>query len=378
MFTTFDRAGPVMDSLPLSLGHRSVAVDGGQKFEHTYRVPFATQDGQIKWRTFDSSGAFLIGELERLDPTLYEPLAEVSWGRDIDLREDVSIADEVSSFTLTTYGSAGGLGTGNAIGNGKAWAGKETSQVTGVSLDIGKFVHPLRVWAMEVKYTILELESAAKVGRPVDQQKFEGLQLKHQMDIDEQVYYGDTYYGDTGLVNCSDVTAVANYPNGVSGSPLWPQKTPSEILSDVNSSLTTAWNNSGWAVLPDSMLIPPNNYGYIATQLVSLAGNTSILSYVLDNNLIAKGQIPGNGKKLRLLPAKWCNGAGAGGTIGNASTTSRTVTYSKDRKRVRYPMTPMQRTPVQFSGMYHMATYFCRLGVVEAVYPATLDYMDGA
>ena len=45
-----------------------------------------------------------------------------------------------------------------------------------------------RVWAQEVKYTVLELELAAKLGRPVDQQKFEFLQLKHQMDIDEQVY----------------------------------------------------------------------------------------------------------------------------------------------------------------------------------------------
>src|SRR5580765_6904879 len=47
--------------------------------------------------TVDSTGAFLIGELERLDPTLHEPLATVTWGRDIDLREDVTLADEVSS-----------------------------------------------------------------------------------------------------------------------------------------------------------------------------------------------------------------------------------------------------------------------------------------
>jgi major capsid protein len=40
---------------------------------------------------------------------------------------------------------------------------------------------------MELKWTIPELESAAKLGRPVDQQKFAGMQLKHQMDVDEQV-----------------------------------------------------------------------------------------------------------------------------------------------------------------------------------------------
>ncbi|HBB9399458.1 TPA: hypothetical protein JN713_004452, partial [Shigella flexneri] len=46
--------------------------------------------------TVDSSGAFLIGELERLDQTLNLPLVGYTWTRDIQLREDVSIADDIS------------------------------------------------------------------------------------------------------------------------------------------------------------------------------------------------------------------------------------------------------------------------------------------
>ena len=56
---------------------------------------FRTFDAQ----TVDSTGAFLLGELERLDQTMHDPLVSVTWGRDIDLRSDVSIADETSSFT---------------------------------------------------------------------------------------------------------------------------------------------------------------------------------------------------------------------------------------------------------------------------------------
>src|ERR1035437_6162291 len=160
------------------------------------RLPHAcmTHDG----RTVDSTGAFMVGELERLDQKLHEPLVSVTWGRDIDLREDVTIADEVSSFTISTYGSAGSLGTGNGIGNGKAWVGKTTNQIGGVDLDIAKIPHPLVPWALELKYTIMELESAAKLGRPIDQQKFQALQQKHQMDIDEQVYIGDTTLTNAG------------------------------------------------------------------------------------------------------------------------------------------------------------------------------------
>jgi hypothetical protein len=330
---------------------------------------FRTNDG----RTVDSTGAFLVGELERLDMTLHNPLVAVTWGRDIQLRDDVTIADEVSSFTLSTYGSPGSLGTGSSIGNGKAWIGKTTNQITGVGVDIAKIPHPLRPWGLEIRFTILELESAAKLGRPVDAQKYAGMQLKHQMDIDEQVYIGDTVTGDTGLINNALVTSRFNLPAGVSGSTAWAFKTPDEILNDVNYVLTTTWANSGYAVIPSRLLLPPTQFGYISTQKVSLAGNVSILKYIQENNLLTTS---GQGK-LEIYPLKWLVGAGLGGTIGTAGTVDRMVAYTNEKDRVRYPMTLLQRTPIQYDSIYHKTTYFCRMGVVECVYPETLSYGDG-
>ena len=63
--------------------------------------------------TISATGAFLVGELERLDSRIYEPIADFTYGRDIDLRNDVTIADEVSSFIQSEYmGGFGGTGTG--------------------------------------------------------------------------------------------------------------------------------------------------------------------------------------------------------------------------------------------------------------------------
>jgi hypothetical protein len=346
-----------------------MTLDGGQPVHAGKRVRGQTFDG----RTTDSTGAFLVGELERLDQTLHEPLAAVTWPRDIQLREDVTIADEASSFTLSTYASSGSLGSGNGIGNGKAWIGKATDQIAGVGVDIAKIPHPLRPWGLEVKYTILELESAAKVGRPIDQQKFAALKLKHQMDIDEQVYIGDTANGDTGLLNNGLVTAVTNVAAGAMGSTLWANKSPDEILVDFNTALTTTWANSAWAVLPSRVLIPPAQYGLLSTQKVSQAGNVSVLKYILENNIVSTS---GQGK-LEIFPVKWCIGAGVGGTVGTTGTVDRMVVYTNEKDRVRYPMTMLQRTPVQYDSIYHKTTYFCRLGVVEVVYPETCSYWDG-
>lgn len=345
----------------------------GNRFEHAWK----THDGAGKGangshRTVDSTGAFMVGELERLDQTLHMPLAAVSWSRDIDLREDVSLADEFSSFTLTNFGSAGNLGAGNSIMTGKAWIGKSTDQIGGVGVDTGKIASPLTPWGLELKYTVLELESAAKMGRPIDDQKYEALKLKHQMDTDEQVYVGDTNIGVTGLVNNALVTNVSNLPNGAGGSPKWNLKTPAEILADVNAVLISAWTASGFAVMPTHLLLPPVQFGYITSQVISSAGTVSILKYLLENNIVTAS---GKGT-ISIQPAKWLVGAGAGGTLGTAGT-DRMVAYTKRKDYVRYPMTMLQRTPIQYFSIYHASTYYCRLGVVEVVYPETFAYRDG-
>jgi hypothetical protein len=370
---TFDQAGVTMDHSPTWRGGAQYAIAAGMPLHYGAAGSargVQTHDG----RTVDSTGAFLVGELERLDLTLHEPLASVTWGRDIDLREDVTIADEVSSFTLSTYGSAGSLG-GNAVGTGKAWIGKATDQVTGVSVDIAKIPHPLTPWAIELKYTILELESAAKLGRPIDQQKYDGMQLKHQMDTDEQVYIGDTTLGLTGLVNnTTEVGAATSVLAGAGGGTQWVGKTPDEILNDMNTALTTTWQNSAWAIAPSNVLLPPAQYGQIATQKVSLAGNVAVLTYLQENNVFTKA----TGRKLSILPLKWLLGAGGvSPSYGTAGGTDRMVVYTKDYKRVRFPMTLLQRTPIQYDSIYHKSTYFCRLGAVEVVYGETVSYWDG-
>ena len=288
----------------------------------------------------------------------------------------MTIADEISSYTLSTFGAAGGLGTGNSIGNGKSWAGKSTTQIANVSVDINKIPHNLHIWSSELSYTIPELESAARVGRPIDSQKYEAMQLKYQMDIDEQVYYGDTPYGDTGLVNLTGVTHTS-LPAGASGYTTWANKTPQEILADVNQAVTTTWANSAWAVMPGRLLIPPTQFGFISTEIVSAAGSMSILRYLLENNITVEAGKNGRGAPLEIFPLKWLIGAGSGGTIGTETGNDRMVVYTKAYDRVRYPLTGLARTPVQYDGLYHKTTYYGRLGVVENPYPETVSYWDG-
>lgn len=368
---------PYFDAFPIMGNARGDAR--GRTLQHPYQTRMQVRDaanGNMVERvvTYDSTGAFLVGELERLDYTTHEPLVDVEYTRDVDMRTDVTIADELSSYTYSQFASAGGLGAGNGIRTGKAWISKEATQISSINVDIAKVAQPLRVWGLEAKYDILELESAARVGRPIDVQKINDLQLKHEMDVDEQVYVGDANFGDTGLFNAAGVANVSNLPNGAAASPLWSTKTPQEILADVSALIMSVWTASGFKAMPNRIMLPPAQYGYLATQIISSgAGNISILKFLLDNNVL---NASGRGR-LEILPSKWLIGAGVGGTIGTPGTVDRMVAYSKDYRFVRYPMTALQRTPIQYDGMWHKMIYFCRLGVLEIPYTITFGYRDG-
>ena len=318
-----------------------------------------TKDGLMTYdqATIDSSGAFVIGELERLDQRLHMPLASVTWGRDIDLRSDVSIADETSSFTNSSFAAPGGVSP-----NGKSWIGKDATTLATIQLDIGKTANPLTLWAMQIGWTIVELASAQQIGRPIDTQKFAGMNLKHQMDTDEQVFIGDTSLGVTGMVNNVGVTpASAITGNWISG-----PATPAQILADVNSLLNTCYANSGYSRCPTKLLLPPLQFSWLASQLISSAGNISILEF-LRNNSICNAY---NGKPLDIQPLKWLLNRGAG-------NTQRMVAYTQEEDVIRFPMVPLQRTPLEYRGLFQLTTYYGRLGVVEIVYPELVGYVDG-
>ncbi|MEA8802436.1 DUF2184 domain-containing protein [Klebsiella aerogenes] len=304
--------------------------------------------------TVDSSGAFLIGELERLDQSLNLPLTSQTWSRDIQLREDVSIADEISSFTNTTFAAAG---TPNA--NGKNWISPLATAIAGINVDIEKKGFPLELWGMELGWTVIELNAAAQVGRPIDTQKYDGMQLKWNMDTDEQVYIGDAAKGAKGLLNLSQVTPT-------NATKTWATSTPDEIRASINQVLSNAWARSAYSKVPEDLLIPPEQYSFLASTIVSSAGNQSLLTY-LETNTIAYHQ---NGKPLNIRPVKWMKGRGVGGT-------DRMVAYTNDKKFVRFPMVPLQSVPIQYRGLYQLVTYYGKLGAVEPVYPETLNYMDG-
>ena len=313
-------------------------------------------------RTKDSTLAYYVNQLENLDKRLYEPLVSVSWGRDIKLRSGITMSNESTSFIRSAFAAAGTLQ--NSQGN-MPWISAETTAIPGVSVNGQKIVLPLRLLAREISYTSVELDRSQLTGQPIDVQKIDAMNQLYQMNTDQMVYVGSEDVGATGLVNSSDVTQT-DVVDGVGGSPLWVNKTPDEILADVNTLLSGAWLSSAYAVCPSDLLLPPSQFALISSQKVSSAGNVSILKFLKENAI----SLEINGRPLNIQPVKWLAGVGA-------DDSDRMVAYTNAENYVRFPMVPVRRETAYYQGIRFTAPYLWAFGEMEFVYPETLRYADG-
>lgn len=299
-----------------------------------------------------STGAFLVGELERLDPEMYEPITDFTWSRDIDLRTDVTIADEVSSFIYSNFG--GGFG-GTAVGK-KSWIKGLDTTPAQVGVSQTKVTSPVTPWGMEVSYSIIELQKAMQTGRPIDVQKYDAMRIKHQLDIDTQVYIGDTELGVTGLLNSDDKVTSANIGAFTAGT-----TTPAETIDMFNTVLESAWKATQYTRIPNRILVPPAIFAaLVGTQLPNTEKN--LLTFVRENSLTNA-----NGGSLEIWPCKWLADT-------DIFSTPRLVAYTKARDVVRFPLVQLQSMPVQYRGYQQCVPYYGALGAVEMVRPEMIYY----
>ena len=299
-----------------------------------------------------STGAFLVGELEKLDKTLYEPLSDFTWTRDMPIREDVTLSDEVTSFMLSSFASGfGGTGVG-----GKNWIRGASTTPAQPAVSSTKVTSPMTPWGMEVAYDVFELQKALAVGRPIDVQKYDAMKLKHNLDIEQMVYLGDTEVGVKGLLNNDD--AVGTVALGKVSATI----TADEVRTIFNNVLKAAWKETSYIRCPNRLLIEPELYAKLASTPLENT-DKSVLEWVKVNNLATSV-----GANLEILPCRLLSDKSINSGKG------RIVAYTMARDVVRFPLVQLQKMPVQYRSYQQVVPYYGALGAVEFVRPEMVFY----
>ena len=304
--------------------------------------------------------AFLIGQLEKQDVKLREPLASVTWMRDIVAKSGGGWVDYTSNY-FVNYATTGG-GQNSIIGG-------ETNNIPTMQADIEKTPYKVFTWAHILKVPFVDQQKLQSIGRSLEEILDKGIKLNYQKTVDLLVYSGFSNYGVTGIVNDPNVTAYA-VAKGVSTKTTWKDKTPDEILYDVNTIILLGWEAAEYDLsgMPNHILIPPEQFAYICNQKVSTAGNVSILTYLMENN-IAKNQ----GIDLVIAPSRWCKGAGTAGA-------DRMLAYVNDEDKLNFDLTvPISRVMTQpvVTELAYLTAYAAQMGQVKFLYYQPPHYGDG-
>jgi hypothetical protein len=304
--------------------------------------------------------AFLIGELEKQDPRLLEPLTSITAPRDIIMKPGGGWVSNTSNI-FVDYATTGD--------DEDAIIGGQTTDIPISQADLTKDLYKVHTFAEVLKLPIFDDFKMQQIGRSLSQMLDDGVRLNYNKILDRNVYRGITKTNTFGLVN-NPAIASALAPAGVGGLRTWISKTPDEILADVNALINLTWAQSQYDLtgMANHILIDPVNYAYIVGTKVSLAGDKSILTYLLENN-IAKNQ----GRDLQIFPSRWCLGAGVG-------PTNRMVGYVNAENRVCMDLTvPLSRvlTAPNVRGGSIETLYAAQIGQVKFLYTQCARYMDG-
>lgn len=334
---------------------KTYTLDGAMGIPRGFQARPMTMDAAA----ISGGNAFLTSELEKLDPTLREPLTSFTYPRDIPIESGGGWV-ETTSVVNVDYAVTGGQS--DAVGGVQ-----NNVRLIQANMDKDLFkVMPYEV-AMQIKF--VDMERGKVTGRSLEQVYDTGIRLDWDKYLDINTYQGQASYGIPGLLNHPSVT-IGSVAAGASGKTTWKDKTPDEILNDVNQVIVAAWAAAQYdqSAVPNHTLIDPANYAFIASTKVSQAADKTILEFLLDNN-IAKQK----GVSLFIGESRWCIGAGAGGT-------NRMVAYVNDKRFINMPVpVPLSRVMTQpnVTTASYDSLYVGNVGQVQVIYFQPIRYADG-
>lgn len=185
---------------------------------------------------------------------------------------------------------------------------------------------------------------------------------------------GDKEKGLGGLINYNGVIATNAPADGTDGKTLWVdengvgQKTPAQIVRDINQALQGVYLDTFEMELADTVLMPTEAFNYISSTPYSATTTETILSFVQRTNIYT--QITGRPLTIRTV-RELSKGAKNG-------TTGRLVAYKNDEEYVKLhlPM-PHRFLPVWQDGPLNYAVPgIFRTGGVELLTTVAMRYLD--
>ena len=320
-----------------------------------------------RFQTMDSAaiangGALLQSELEKKDNVIRQPLTSFTYSRDIPMRVGGGWAEFVSAMNVG-YGVTGGSEDGLVHAGG-------ANGIPMVQANFDKGLFKTHIFSIGMRIMWVDMQREKLTGRSLESILRDGIRMAYDKHMDANVYVGIKRYGSTGLINNPEVTTANAASTGAGGSSKFKDKTPDQILQDINDAILAVWETAEYDrdAVPNHIIMPYEQINYLATTKVTELAEKTILQFLLDNN-VAKT----NGSDLYIGGCSWCKGAGTGGN-------DRMVVYiNKERYVASDELAPLSRVMTQQNAenVCYDTAYMANISEVQMYYEDIMRYVDG-
>ena len=173
--------------------------------------------------------------------------------------------------------------------------------------------------------------------------------------------------GLTGFFYNPNIT-VAQAPNNAGGtSRKWVDKTPDEILSDLNGIVNSIYDITNGVERPDTVGLPNAQYAHIASTPRSSNSDTTILDFFLKNNPFVTAVEP-------VFEAKGLNPRPS----GQAGAADVLFAYKKSNDKLTFEIPlPFEQMPVQPKNLEFIVPCHSRVAGVAIYYPLSVAVWEG-
>jgi hypothetical protein len=156
--------------------------------------------------------------------------------------------------------------------------------------------------------------------------------------------------------------------NGSGSTTWWANKTPAQILFDINDAISGVNSSTNETEQADTVLLPTATRDLLASTQLSSGSDETILSYLLKNNSYTAE----TGQALTIAASRALATADPGGD-------GRAVVYRRAPDVVRFhlPMPHQFLAPFQKASMTWEVAGIMRTGGTEVRLPKAIRYLDG-
>ncbi len=143
---------------------------------------------------------------------------------------------------------------------------------------------PVRDLGASFAWNVREIKAARRTGKPLQARKSDSARRAIFQLLDQLAVFGDSDSGLLGILTHPNITEVILPDDGAGSSTKFLDKTPDQILRDLNSLSTTIVDSTNGVESPDTMIMPHAQFELITNTPRSIHSDISIKNWFLDNN----------------------------------------------------------------------------------------------